>query len=106
MSAKSSEPLRKALLKVFRMNPNREFTFQSLYLKVKPDSMESLALALDDLVKWGDVVRVFRVESPKTHIGIGDFGTLDEIPSVLFDRTSEEDVSVDPDNVHPIFRPV
>ena len=99
----SAQRLRKALLKLLQ-EPNREYTFQSLYLKVHPQSAELLARVLDQLAQQGEVRRVFRVESPITRIGIGDYSTIDEIPSVLYDRTADQEINIEPTNIRPIFK--
>jgi hypothetical protein len=101
---RSDRQLRDAVLNLLRRNPGREFTFQTLYLKLRPRTAESLALVLDDLARHGAIRRVFRVESPTTHIGIGDYPSIDEIPTRLFDRTSDQDVNVAPDDIRPIFK--
>jgi hypothetical protein len=102
--AEPANRIRHELEQLFRTNPGREFTFQSLFLKANPPSSELLAVVLDDLARGGKVRRVFRVESPTTHVGLGDFASIVDIPEVIRDEAAEADVEVRPDFIRPIFK--
>src|SRR5690349_4092412 len=82
----------------------REYTFDHLYKLVQPSSPESLASILVELNSRGVIERVFRVESPVTHVGLGDFRSLDAVPPEIRDETVEEDLVIEPRHIRPIFK--
>jgi hypothetical protein len=97
--------LKAKLLRLFTQAPQTEYTPQHLFLLVKPPSPDVLALVLDELEKNGVVTRVFRVESPTTHGGIRDFNSIDEIPPIIHDWTTDEDIEVGPELIRSVFKP-
>jgi hypothetical protein len=100
----SSERLRAKLLELLK-EPDREYTLENLYLRVQPrPAPEQLSIILDQLRQQGAVRRIYRVVSPTSHIGIGDYASFDEIPDRLFDRTADREIQVEPENIRPIFK--
>jgi len=80
-----------------------EFTLEELCDLVKPKSREELVLALGDLVRTGKIKQVIRVVSPKTQGGIGDYETLDDVPSVANDWRTDTQIEVTPDDLRVIY---
>jgi hypothetical protein len=91
-------------MRLFQRNRGREYTFQRLMMLTRPANVEILAMVLDELARTGQVTRVFRVQSEKTMAGLGDFPSLADVPSRLYDRTADEDLEVDPQDIRPIFK--
>jgi hypothetical protein len=83
-----------------------EYTFAHLYSRAQPSSPEAFALVLDRLRELGALARVYRIHSPATGGGIGDYDSVQQIPSRLFDPYSDDDLIVTPDLVRPIFTPL
>lgn len=96
--------VRDRLADLLKKGEAREYTLQQLYLLVKPSSPEQLALALDELERSGVITKVYRVESPRSHGGIGDFKSIGAIPKTIHDWTVDEDVDVDPSLIRPIIK--
>lgn len=81
-----------------------EWDFEALYQALQPDSRASLEQELDELVREGQLNRIFRVQSPETHGGIRDFADPKEIPSVIHDWHSDTDITVEPRLVEVVYR--
>ena len=90
--------------RLFAEAGTREYTFDRIFQLVQPRSVEALAAALEQLSRAGIVHRVYRVESPSTHVGIGDYDSITDIPNRLYDRSADEELEVDPKSIRPIFR--
>jgi hypothetical protein len=94
-----------ALRGVFRRAaPNHEFTLNSLIEKTNASSVEEVALALAVLTKNREVKRLVRVESPYSHMGLGDFSSVQEVPERMYDAYSEREVRVDPSDLVVLFK--
>lgn len=79
------------------------FTLEHIFDRLRPDSLEQLALALAVLKKSGQVRTFFRVEDPNTHAGLGDYDQFEDIPDELPDRYEENTVRVTPEIVKPFY---
>lgn len=80
------------------------YTFDRLYDVVSPSSPQVLSLILSELVRRGILEEVVRVESPESHGGIGDFGSVEEVPDTIFDWRLNREIEVRPENVQVLFR--
>ena len=92
-----------ALLRKAR--PNEEFTFEYLVAALDPPSPEDLAATLSKLVERGELKQVIRVESPTTHGGLGDYPSIQEIPSEIHDWRTDEHIRVRPENLRVLYIP-
>jgi hypothetical protein len=101
-SLPSEREIVERLKELFRERP--EYTFSALMRFVEPPSAEQLALILDDLAKHGAIERVFRLTSPFTHLELGEFNSILDVPNHFYDEVSEEEFDVRRENVLPIFR--
>lgn len=81
----------------------REWTIQRLFDIAHPSSQRVLARILMRLVEVGILRQTVRVESVASG-GIGDFESITEIPSTLFDEHVGHDVEVDMDRVSLIYK--
>ena len=99
-----AERLRQQLIALFRNHPKNLYTPQQLYLSVRPSSPELMSVVLDELAREGVVRRIFRVESPRSHNGIGDFASITDIPPRIYDKNVEEEIEVEPSLIRPIFK--
>jgi len=79
------------------------FTLEHIFERLRPDSLEQLALALAVLKQSGQVRTFFRVEDPNTHAGLGDYDQFEDIPDELPDRYEEHTVRVTPEIVKPFY---
>jgi len=70
---------------------------------VHPNSVESLAGALGDLVRSGELKLVVRVISPSTLGGIADFRSLDEVPQIVRDWRSDTEMEVKPQDLRLVY---
>src|SRR5258708_27600444 len=77
-----------------------QYTFENLFRAVGASSPEIFALILTDLARLGPVRRVFRVESPFTHRGLGDYETLDAIPDRILDQLVEQEFTPTPSHIN------
>jgi hypothetical protein len=93
----------KGLAELVRSSKKREMTFDHLVSWLNPRSVESLALILAELTRAGVVTRVIRVES-RTHSGIGDFASLNDIPPRMHDYSTDEEIEVTPDNLRIVYK--
>jgi hypothetical protein len=91
------------LEKLSRRAPG-EYTFSHLVERVRPASPEAFAAALVELEGTGVLHKVFRVESPFTHGGIGDFESLLDVPTEMHDPRSDQDIRVRPQDVRVVFK--
>ena len=83
---------------------HREMTFDHLVARLQPESVEDLASILAELTHAGAIKRFFRVESPTSRGGIGDFPSLDAIPPKLPDtRAEDEEIVVTPDRLRVFY---
>lgn len=81
----------------------RELTLSRLYDEIEPASTGELAKVLSILIGAGVLEKLFRVESPSLG-GIDDFHSLTDIPSVIFDPHTDQELKVTPSNLKIIFR--
>jgi hypothetical protein len=82
----------------------KEYTLNRLTDLVHPNSVESLAGALGELVRSGELKFVVRVISPSTLGGIKDFQSLEDVPPVLRDWRSDTDIEVSPQNLRLVYK--
>ncbi len=80
-----------------------QYTFENLFRAVGASSPEIFALILTDLARLGSVRRVFRVESPFTHRGLGDYETLDAIPDRIRDQLVEQEFTPTPSDIKTVY---
>ena len=91
------------LAEILGTEEHREYTLNRLSDLVHPNSRESLAGALGELVRAGDVKLVIRVVSPSTHGGIADFASLDEVPDTIHDWRTDQDLEVSADDLRVLY---
>lgn len=77
----------------------KEFTLGRLCDLVQPASREGLALALGELVRYGRLKQVVRVESPRMRGGVKDFDSLDAVPQFIHDWRTDTEIEVSPDDL-------
>jgi hypothetical protein len=85
------------------LHPGSELTFEHLVHAVDPPSPEDLAAVLSLLVEHGDLQQYVRVESPTHHGGLGDFPSLREVPSEIFDWRADQEIAVQPENLRVVY---
>jgi hypothetical protein len=93
----------KGLEALFAAKRPLEVSFDHLVAKLRPHSVEALALLLSELVEAGLVRRKIRVESPSRGGGIGDFDSLDNVPERLFDWRSASEIDVTPRDLKVVY---
>lgn len=81
----------------------KEFTIQRIFDVAAPVSQAVLLEILQRLVQQGVFDKILRVESEASG-GIGDFHSLNDIPAVLFDTKTGQDVEVRLDQVRLIYK--
>lgn len=84
--------------------PSAEFTFAHLVHELDPIPDRVLALMLALLQSEGVVRRVVRVQSRIGRAGIGDFGSISDVPSELPDSFTDTTVEVTPDDLLIVYR--
>ena len=80
-----------------------ELTAQRLFDCAMPSSQRVLARILGCLSEQGVLRRIFRVESDSLG-GIGDFDSLDSIPSIMHDWRTDREIEVRLDQVRLFYR--
>jgi hypothetical protein len=80
-----------------------ELSFEHLVSKLGPKSVEALALVLGELVEAGLFRRTIRIESPTRGGGIGDFDSLEHVPSHIFDWRAASEIEVTPRNLRVVY---
>lgn len=81
-----------------------ELDVDTLFDRVRAESLSRLSLQLAELVRLGRVQVVFRVTSPHGG-GLGDFPDIQHVPRVIEDRYADHaELTVTPDLVVPIYR--
>ena len=80
------------------------YTFSYLVHLLRPSSPERLALVLSDLVSKQAIDRVVRVSSRRGG-GIGDFRSVTEVPSEIYDRRIGTTFEVEPTDIQILFGP-
>ena len=93
----------KRLADLVNADRERQLTLDQLYSKTGASSLEAFALILDHLVREGVVRRVFRVESPFTREGLGDFDNLKQTVRVFQDRVADQSFTPTLENVKVIY---
>jgi len=91
------------LAEVLSSGEHKEYTLNRLSDLVHPNNVESLAGALGELVRSGELKLIVRVISPSTHGGIRDFHSLDEVPEVVRDWRSDTDIEVKPQDLRVMY---
>lgn len=86
-----------------RSGSRAEFTLNRLCELVKPNNRIEFALALGELVRLGGMKVVFRVVSPTTQGGVGDFDSFDDVPPEIHDWRTDTHFQVEPENLRTIF---
>ena len=79
------------------------FTLDQLAEKLDANSRDELALILGELSAAGLVEFELQVQSPSTKQPLKGFKSLNEIPAVLHDTTTDTDFHVDLEDVRPIY---
>lgn len=92
-----------AIIAGTKSEPDAAYTFDRLKTLTRAESSALLTLALQELVASGKLRTIVRVESPKTHGGIGEFGSVNELPAEIYDWRSGVNVEVRPENVRILF---
>lgn len=80
-----------------------ELTIQRLFDELQPSSNRVLAKLLISAVRHGLIQRKIRVISDRKG-GIGDFDSIADVPSVMFDSRIGIEIEVRPDQVQMIYR--
>jgi hypothetical protein len=91
------------LAEVLSSDEHKEYTLNRLSDLVHPNSVESLAGALGELVRSGELKLIVRVISPSTLGGIKDFRSLEEVPHVVRDWRSDTEIEVKPQNLRLVY---
>lgn len=81
----------------------RELTVQRLFDLIQPSSLRVLAKMLQLLVNHGVFKKIVRVESDSLG-GIGNYQSLTEVPSVIFDSRIGHEIEVRLDQIQVIYR--
>jgi hypothetical protein len=97
------ESLRK-LAELLRRGEHAEYTLNRLSDLVEPNSKEALAGALGELVRSGEIKFVIRVISPRAQGGIKDFESVEEVPAIVYDRYTDTELEVTPENLRLLYR--
>lgn len=79
------------------------FSLPRLFDIAIPSSMLAFSAILNRLVETGILVKTFRIES-ESFGGIGDFGSIQEIPSVIHDWRRDVDVIVSSENIRLYYK--
>lgn len=82
--------------------PPREYSVNRIFDELHPDSAAVLVAVLEDLVVEGFLSKKFVVESP-TLGGIGSFDSIIDVPSVIHDWRTDQEIVVDPSNIKVFF---
>jgi len=83
--------------------PTKELSVQRFFDIAKPSSQMVLVRMLQRLVQQGVLRRLVRVESDALG-GIGDFGSVADVPHVLFDSRMGREIEVRSDQLKLIYR--
>ncbi|HUX91726.1 MAG TPA: hypothetical protein VMV48_13665 [Gallionellaceae bacterium] len=81
----------------------RELTVPRIYDLIHPSSQRVLAKMLSRLVQQGIFKKIIRVESDALG-GIGDFRSIEEVPTTIFDGRKGYEVKVNLENIRLIYR--
>lgn len=81
----------------------RELTVQRLFDHAKPSSQRVLAKILFKLTEHGVFEKFLRIESDALG-GIGDYGSVEEIPLEIFDNRLGREIEVRLDQVRLMYR--
>lgn len=84
------------------LNKSLEFTITRLFDCAKPSSLRILTLVLSRLVDMGVLRKFVRVESD-SYGGIGDFGSILDVPSRIFDSRKGISIDVRMDQIKLIY---
>jgi len=91
---------------LFRKAPEDSvYTLGLLLQKLDVTSTEELASVLADLTHKGVVDKIVRLDSPSKSGGIGDYSSVTEVPSEVFDWRADRTIRVRPENITILFRP-
>jgi hypothetical protein len=91
------------LAELLSSGEHKEYTLNRLSDLVHPNSVESLAGALGELVRSGELKLIVRVISPSTQGGIADFRSLDEVPDVIRDWRTDREIEVNTDDLRVVY---
>lgn len=83
-----------------------EFSPEWLYDVARPRSLESMTELLLELVSYGVLQRIVRVQSPVSGIGLRDFSSLIEVPKVFHDEVENIDFQVNMENICFVYKPI
>ncbi|MBW0370580.1 hypothetical protein [Ensifer adhaerens] len=101
----AEDRMEKKILTFLANSPRREYSFESLYSNLQRPPPTTLAAGLAHLTTTGKIRRLYRVISPDTGIGIGDFQSIFDVPDNIYDDTSGHVVTVDPEkNLKILYR--
>ncbi|MFM0732827.1 hypothetical protein PQQ52_20335 [Paraburkholderia sediminicola] len=81
----------------------KELTVQRFFDVAKPSSQGVLIKILQRLVQQGVLKKLIRVESDALG-GIADFGSVTEVPAVLFDSRIGREIEVRSDQLKLVYR--
>jgi len=79
-----------------------EWTLQRLYEVAHPSSQRALARILTSLVEKGVLRQIIRIESDSRG-GLGDYESVLEIPSTIYDKFLGYEIDVRMDQVRTIY---
>jgi hypothetical protein len=86
--------------------PNyREIVLRRLVEVVRPPSSAALAGALEDRLHRGDLAVSYRVRSPETGAGLGEYSDVLEVPREVRDPTADVTFRVEPErDIEVVYR--
>jgi len=95
----------KKLDEILNANPNRrsEYTLERMMELIEPRDRDELILALGNLVHSGRIQKLIRVVSRRGQGGIGDFDSIEQVPSEMLDSRTGVNVEVTPDDLQFIY---
>lgn len=83
----------------------RELTFDRLRREVAAPSVDDLTRALTEYIVNGKIVPIYRVLSPETKSGISEYSNFSQIPSEVYDETTDRHVLVKPgENLEIVYQ--
>jgi hypothetical protein len=91
------------LAQLITTGEHKEYTLNRLSDLTKPNSIETFAGVLGELVRTGAIKLVIRVISPSTQGGIAEFRSLDDVPDVVHDWRTDRDLEIKTDDLRVVY---
>lgn len=83
----------------------RELTLDRIRRDVAAPSAAALSEALTEYIVNGEIVPIYRVLSPETKSGIFEYNHVSEIPSIVYDETTDKNIVVQPgENLEIVYQ--